>query len=624
MTTRRGPSDAMRALGAVGRRRAGGVLVFLLAAIVYAGTLRHELVWDDTTLTSLVEERSRQGGLGGLLASDFRLKRNEAMGYYRPAVLLSLWVDGRLAAAVPVVRHLHGVLLHALASTLAYTLLALLLGSTAGAFAGAVLFAVHPVHTESVAFVSGRTDVLCTVFVLLAAVLWSRVRAGSARRPKLESALSAVAFLLACLTKEVAFMLPAVLLAWDLCDGRPGAKAGGHWLDRNAGWLLGWALARGLTVALRSAVGVGFGGGPEGRAVGPGMRAGMVAQYLRLLIAPWPLNSWYTEGQVALTAANTVLAATFLGLCLWAAGARHRRLGLKALAWTGLFLVPVLGFAPLSGVVIAERYLYLPSFGFCAAAGWLVAQPATARLQRAARVAVPAGVAAAFALATVLRAQTWRDEASFYLAMTKSSPDASVGHDGLGRVSLQRGDAEGALRHYRAALEKEPGAHRTLDNLGNALMKLGRGAEAIRAYRAGLESRPDSPLLHFNLAHALAAEGRRAESIEHYREALRLDPDSPETLNNLAWALAAGPESGAGEAREAVGLARRACELTGWREPLYLDTLAEAYDAAGERDSAIDVATRALAAARTGGDRDLEAEILRRLEAWREPAGRRR
>jgi len=157
-------------------RTLSAVLVFLLAAAVYAGTVRHELLWDDPLLTSLVEERARHDGLSGLLASDFRIRRHEAMGYYRPVVLLSLWADGRLAARLPVAHHLQNILLHALASALAYAFLALALGSTRGALAGAALFAVHPVHTESVAFVSGRTDVLCAVFLLLAALLWARVR----------------------------------------------------------------------------------------------------------------------------------------------------------------------------------------------------------------------------------------------------------------------------------------------------------------------------------------------------------------------------------------------------------------------------------------------------------------
>jgi tetratricopeptide (TPR) repeat protein len=327
--------------------------------------------------------------------------------------------------------------------------------------------------------------------------------------------------------------------------------------------------------------------------------------------------------QAAITPVTVALAVVFATLCLIAAGSRHRRLGVKALVWTVLFLAPVLGFVPLSRTVAAERYLYIPSFGFCAVVGWLVARPVPSRRLHAARLAAAAGVAAVLALGTVVRAETWRNEESLYLAMTRSSPDAAIGYDGLGNVSYKRGDAERAVIHYRRALEKEPRAHRTYNNLGKALERLGRTDEATGSYRAGLKLRPDSPLLHFNLANALAGQGRTAEGIAHYREALRLDPGSLETMNNLAWALATGPDAAPGGIREAIGLARRACDLSGWSNPTYLDTLSVALEAAGERGAAADMAARALNAARAAGDRRLEAEILRRVEAGGGPARRR-
>lgn len=593
-----------------------GILVFVLAALVYAGTLRFDLAWDDTMLTALVEERARQGGLVAVLGSDFRLKRNEPTGFHRPLVLLSLWADRRLPLPVNVAHHIQNLLLHAAASALVYALLAQLLRSPPAALAGAALFAAHPVHVESVAFVSGRTDLLCAVFVFAAALFWERVRSGGTGRPRLETALSAGALFLAAISKETAFVLPAALLAWDLCDVRPGATARPNRVRRNALWLLGWAIALGAALALRALAGSGFGSG--GEPAGLWQRVWMVAHYARLLLVPWPLNSWYTAAQVGPTVLGAACLVAFVGASLAAAGTRHGRIGLKALIWTAAFLAPVLGFVPFHSAPIAERFLYIPSFGLCAIFGWFVALPAPSRPVRKVRATAAALVVTLLALLCVLRAKTWENETTLFLAMTRSSPEAAIGHDGLGTIAQRRGDFEEALRHYRTALEKDPKAHATWDNLGNTLAKLGRNDEAISAYRAGLSSRPDSPLLNFNLALALARAGKRDESISRYRESLRFDPDDPETLNNLAWALAAGGKPTAQEAREAVALAARACALTANREPQHLDTLAAAHAAAGDLRAARETAQRALAAARAQGDLGLEAEILQRLEGYRD------
>ena len=136
-----------------------------LAALVYVNTLANELVWDDIGLREFIAITVHKGGLPALLRAEFFLER--PLGYYRPLVLLSLWLDGQFSPVFPIAYHATNVVLHSINTGLAFAVLTRWLPSPTAATLGAILFAVHPVHTESVAFVSGRTDLLACAFVLI-------------------------------------------------------------------------------------------------------------------------------------------------------------------------------------------------------------------------------------------------------------------------------------------------------------------------------------------------------------------------------------------------------------------------------------------------------------------------
>jgi len=153
------------------------VLIALSAFLVFSPTLGHELVWDDIPIVLYAQKVVEEGGIGALVQAPFAIGvqgLDNPTGYYRPVSLISMWISSSLDEPSPFPYHLTNVLLHVINSLLLFQLLNLVLPPGGGPLLGGLLFAVHPVHSESVAFVSGRTDLLATLFALLTVLLWIR------------------------------------------------------------------------------------------------------------------------------------------------------------------------------------------------------------------------------------------------------------------------------------------------------------------------------------------------------------------------------------------------------------------------------------------------------------------
>jgi tetratricopeptide (TPR) repeat protein len=446
-------------------------LLVIAVLVAYAPAPWSELVWDDLLIRDYWVPRF------GDIASAFNPPADIprfSYAYYRPLQILSYLLDARLfgttSSAGP---HLMNMLYHLLATLgvwgLARRLLIAHPQRAAGAWVAGALFAVHPIHTESVSWVAGRVDPMAATFLLAGLLLGLHWRD---RRAWLALPGSAALFALALLCKESAItglaLLPLALLLAPpavrsaVPQGATESELAASWRGRtllaSALAMLAWLAVAAGWFGLRQAVGVDA---PAWRPAAPAERldqlVGAAGWYLQKLLLPWPQSavvSWsLVPGRaVSLAWIGTALAIGALGA--WRALRRRDGLALFACGWLAITLslpVWVAAFAQ-NNTPIAERYLYLPSIGLAIGAGGAFAW-ALGRGWRRASVGVAAVLLAACVVASIQRGMVWSNGVTLWTDATRQAPDLHLGWDNLGWVLWGGGDTEAALAAFERALQ---------------------------------------------------------------------------------------------------------------------------------------------------------------------------
>lgn len=540
---------------------AAAVAAFAFA--IYLPTLAFQLVWDDPELLESVHALWHAGGLRSLVSAEFLLGGVAPhTGYYRPVVFVSMAADSWLGGGRPWLFHLTNDLLHAGVCALVVLILLRILDDGPAAVFGGLLFAAHPVHVEAVAFVSGRTDLWSALFVFAATALWMSRRRHSEGSGALAATALGVLLLLGALSKELAVMAIPAWLVWDRL-GLPGDHTTGEpWWRRNRSWLLAAAAAVVVVgvlrwLALGSIVGGGAGGAPTESAMGPTAAALLLprlATYSKLLVVPWPLSSYVIPSD--LSAGPWIVVGMLLAAGTFVAAERmdSRYVGAAGFSWVLLFLLPVLGIARLNAVVLAERFLYVPSFGICLAGAALWGR--AHRRHRAAALAVGGAVIAVFAGATIARSRVWRDEITLYTDMIKTSPNGFTGHFNLGNELAKAGRLSESESELTTATKVGPGRADGWNNLGSVRSRLGKTTEAVAALEEAVRLKPDLAVARRNLAANLLKLGRPADALIAMKglDALAVD-DGPALVEIGKASAEAGRNA---DAEEALRMAIRA------------------------------------------------------------------
>ncbi len=537
----------------------------LLVAISYFPALGAGFVWDDVVLTEARALRS-WSGLWEIWFAPRTLSRFE--GHYWPLLYTTFWLEHQLWGFAAAGYHAVNLLLHGSAVLLLWRLLLRL--NVPGAWFAAAVFAVHPLHVESVAWVIGRKDVLAALFYLACALCYLRFMADR-RRGFYIGALAL--FVTGLLCKSTLITLPVALLIW-------------HW------WKQGFVTLADLRRVLPFLL------------LGLAITAADVSFYKdrdptafdyslveRALLAARAL--WFYAGKLVWPADLAVIyprwevRADLLGwACLLAAGATaaalwfaRRRIGRGPLAGALFFAValsPTLGFVDYGYMLysfVADRYQYLAGIGVIAtlsgAAVWGLGKlPGVAH--KIAPVGVAGAVGAALLLA-VLATITWnqagiyRDNVTFYTHVIALNPQARFAHHSLGLEYQKQGRHEEALaafrtdyeyarggpsaeirlskahtamgtatealerlteaeEHYRRAVELTPRFPGALENLGAFLIKQKRFREALEIFQALTVLTPGDARFQVGVGVALAGLRRIDEALQSYERALRMDP----------------------------------------------------------------------------------------------------
>ena len=502
---------------------------------------------------------------------------------WHPLTWLSHMLDCQLYGMNSGQHHLTNLLFHIANTLLLFFVLTKMTGSLWRSAFVAALFAFHPLHVESVAWVSERKDVLSTFFWLLTIYSYSLY----VEHPAVNRYLLVVlCFTLGLMSKPMLVTLPFVLLLLDLW---PLNRFSLEQPDRSnnaqqRSTALGLVLEKiPLFVLAAMSSAVTFYAQKQAQAIVPleaipfKVRTANAlvsyANYIAKMIWPSNLAARYPHpgmhSGLKIAGACLLLAAVSLGVIRVI---KHRPYFTVGWLWYLGTLVPVIGLVQVGGQAMADRYTYVPHIGLFIVIAWGAPELAAQWRHRKILLAV-----LAIALLSILTAVTWKqagywknsitlfehtlavtsnnwlahnnlgaalsaqgrmDEAmGHYLEAVRIKPDYVDAHNNLGKAFYKKGRTKEAISHYLQALRKKPDDAGTNYNLGNAFYRQGRAEEAIDHYLQALRIESDNADLHINLGAALTKQGRTDEAMKHYLAALRIKPDHVDAHYNLGAAF---------------------------------------------------------------------------------------
>jgi len=563
---------------------AAPALIGLAALVVYGNSLSNGFVWDDPII--LTRQLTVFRTVGDVLVPPRDIPQFSP-DYYRPLTIATYLLDRAAGGGAPFAFHLSVVLAHAATSVLVYLLALQLIGSSVprqpvplaaaarrrssaliGAAVAGALFALHPIHTESVAWAAGRSDVLATGFMVAALLLQAR-----ARRSWIASAAAGLCALAALGSKETAVALYPLMVLRDVMVPVPERRDVRAWVRGYAGPLI----AAGVYLVLRrNALGELIGSAPD--ALPPGDRSPLelvaaIGAYVEKLLWPADLNAYIDHiaiGPLSIALAGLLAGGVGMASWYWWKGARigaaesgrgaagraelrtveaaNRGVPLFALSWLVLTLIPSLAIVwKIPDAPLAERYLYLPSVGFCLLAGDAVARLAAIASARV-RIVLASALAVvllAAAVTIVHRNPVWHDDQALWSDTEQHTHVSGMAARGLGTAYQQAGRPADARAAFERALERRNtprGLQTIYNNLGTLAMYDADYPAARRYYEKALEANPNAADTLFNLGLAILQGGGRSReaataALPYYQRAAALNPHDSDIEAALAQAF---------------------------------------------------------------------------------------
>jgi Flp pilus assembly protein TadD len=584
---------------------------------------------------------------------------------WHPLTTISHMLDCQLYGLNAGWHHATNVLLHIIAVILLFQVLWQITDALWKSALVAALFAIHPLHVESVAWVSERKDVLSAVFFFL--LLGAYVH--YARSPSIKRyLLVTVLFAGGLMAKSMLVTAPVVLLLldyWPLNRIRGQQADGGrHLLELVIEKAPLFVLSAGASIITFVLQKRATGAIPPLPLLWRLENAVVTyVTYIGQTLWPTHLAVFYPHPNNTLAILQVILAIGFL-LVATVAVINLRRKHPYLLAgwfWYLVMLLPVIGLVQVGEQGHADRYTYLPNIGLFLVAVWL-AGDTLAVFKVPVRLGLASAIVIMFALARAAFVQTsyWHNSESLWTHALAVTSDNDVAHNNLGYLCADRGEldkaishfesaarirsgktnphydagsafmqmnladtlategrSDEAMAHYEEAIRLQPYYADAYYNRGNVLFAKGRTDEAIADWERTLQLRPDDAEAHTCLGNAFLRQGSLKEAIAQYEIAVALAPDDPHSRNNIAWTLATSSDDSIRDGAKAVGFAQQAVALSGGREPQFLRTLGAAYAETGRFTEAIGAARQAAAIANMQGKRRLAMSLEKDLVLYR-------
>jgi len=575
---------------------------------------------------------------------------------WHPLTWLSHMLDCALFRLNPSGHHLVNVLLHGANAGLLFALWWRMTGALWRSAMVAALFAWHPLHVESVAWVAERKDVLSTFFALLALLSYVRSTRPPAAAPDEPPArksaywLALLFFGLGLMAKPMLVTLPFVMVLLDFWPLKRNVPLPKLLVGKWPFFVLTLASCAVTVLAQRA------------EAIAPlakfslGLRLENVltayAGYLWMTIWPARLAAFYPLVQPDALTVGLSLAVLLAISVLACRRAKRQPYLLAGWLWYLGTLVPVIGLLQVGDQALADRYTYFPLIGIFFAVVWAAANGARdLKLPAAWPAAAGALTLGGCLLVTENQIRTWQDSETLFthaLAVTRDNAPARLNlgeafqeqnrpddalveykkalalnpsrpeiYNNIARLLNDQGKPAAALEYCQTAVSLNPQSAPSRVGLGMVFSELGRYDDAMKEFSEAARLNPLSAAPHFQSGRTLLKLGRDADAVAAFREALRREPDNVGILIFVARVLASDENAPGRDGAEACALAGRAAQLAGQQQPVVLDTLAMACAETGDFNAATNFVQHAIDAALAGGDREDATAMQQRLELYR-------
>ena len=595
------------------------VCLFVLTWVVFGQTLRYDFVNYDDPRYVYQNTRITSGISVANVAWAFSHIHSEN---WHPLTTITHMLDCQLHGLNASWHHFTNVLLHSFAVVLLFVALERMTGALwRSAFVSAV-FAVHPLHVESVAWIAERKDVLSAFFFMLTLLAYLHYT----RAPSIGRYLTvALVVALGLMSKPMLVTLPFVLLLLDYWPlerfETRRSNSGRRWsqlvLEKIP--LIALSAVSSIVTFLAQRGAIGW---TEQLPVSARISNALASYviYIRQMFWPAGLAVFYPHPENRLPVLEISLAFIVLVGITAAAFVFRKKAPYFVTGWLWylVMLVPVIGLVQVGWQGHADRYTYLPQIGLYIAVTWAVTDfTRTWRFQRMALGLATVIVVGALSWRCCLQASYWRDSETLFthaLAVTRNN---DVAMNNLGIIFLEKGQLDDAISNLQAAIDVRPENAPAHDNLAKALLRKGQVVEAMVHYRKFLEIEPENVEARNTLGTALIQQGHVKEAIDQWQDALAIQPENGNAASNLAWVFATCPEDSIRDGSRAAELGEKALRISGGKIPMIYKVLAAAYAESGRFADAIETAQRGAELATNQGNPALAAELESNIALYR-------
>lgn len=521
-------------------------LIFISAVLVYANTIKGDFIWDDEYLILNNSQIKNISNVPNVFTTYLGYGSDNRNNFYRPLQELSNMADYRIWGQNPAGYHLTNILLHAIVAVMVFIFLIALMGGILPAGIAAMLYAIHPIHTEAVAYIAGRSDPLSAIFMLgslVAFIGFVKEKAKTAKEGELLFMFSLALFVLALLSKEISVIMPVLVFLYLFlivkdADEEVYRKVRHRWIP--------YAAITAVYAALRVTI-LNFSAGAPDSAIG-GIALPLrlltffktIWVYLGLIIFPTGLHMERTTSPVMSALDPTAFyALIIIAGVFWAVKISYKRNKLVtfAILWFFANLIPVTNIVPINSFV-AEHWVYMASIGPFLLIGmgisFLLRQNEGKKsLYGWGIVGLISAYCGFLAITTVVRNADWRDEISFFKSTLKYKPTNAKVHLNLGNTYFEKEEYGEALEEYKSTIKIDKNFAEAYGNMASIYLKNGDPRRAEKYLKRAVALKDDYPVAHYSLGIVYYRNGKFEKAEEELIKVTRQLPQFYHAWNLL-------------------------------------------------------------------------------------------